>query len=144
MQLQERKQKKSSTNKITIKVPMQGKNIPVKLTVAQLASLIKKLNSENNAISVENLPTQDEVTEFIEKQSGDFRHSMPDIMQHFFDGSKKGSYHQMYRMAKKAREHLEEKHNGQFIEEKQKPKDGNPTPIREITIWYIQPKPRTT
>ena len=137
MQIQEKKQRKNTTNKITIKVPMQGKKIPVQVTVGQLASLIKKLNPENTAVNIEELPAPEQIMAYIEGQDR-FRHSMPGTMQHFLGESRKEFYHSIYRMLKNAREQIEKKHNnGKFKEEKIPVTSGKGAGWT-ITVWYFE------
>jgi len=145
MQSQSKIQRKNTTNKLTMKIDVQGKKVPITGSPALLASFVKRLNKGNNQkqniINNANLPTPEEVTAFIEDQEN-FKHSMPTLMNHF--DSDKEFYHQVYRMAKTSREYVGKKYNGKFIEERIPPDDGKRIAIRTITVWTFEPKTSTT
>lgn len=145
MQSQSKSQRKSTTNKLTLKIDVQGKRVPITGTPAQMASFVNKLNNGNSqkqsTINNENLPAPEELAAFVEDQEN-FKHSMPILMNHF--DSSKESYHQMYRMAKASREYLEKRFNGKFREDRIPPADGKRKAIRTITVWVFEPKTSTT
>lgn len=133
-------------NTMKLEYKIQGKKAIIEGTPTEIAKIIKKLKAEEDkqkqqAINQVIIPTQEEITKFIESKES-FKHSMRDLISSFFDGKSnlevgRQPYDYIYRMAQKARDMIEKKGNGKFKADKIPPADGKRVAIRTTTVWFL-------
>ena len=141
MQVQEKNREKRPEQKIKVTLRINGQKFEAEGPEALMAKYTAKwFNKLKKPVTdIQNPPTQEEVIEFIEEQDkNDFRHSMPNLLNHFFGKGKRHHYQKVSDMAKKAREHISKRYNGQFRKEKMLPTDGKKT-INPIIVWVFEP-----
>jgi len=139
LMVDDKNKKKPSSNKITIKILVQGKKVPVTGTISQIASLVNKLISEKKP-TIENtldMPPPELVFDHIIKQK-DYEHSIRSLMEFFFGKNEKSAYPKMYKMAKDVRKHIIKKYGGEFRKDLV-PTDYSKRPPTKSIVWSFEP-----